>query len=114
MVQIAAGLFAVAALGGLTLAALHFTGKKLPTPLALLHGGLGAAGLVTLGAAVVKEGVAGRAPIALGLFVVAALGGFFLFSYHLRGRRLPSPVVIIHALVAVAAFGLLLTVVLGA
>jgi len=114
MVQIAAGLFAVAALGGLTLAALHFMGKKLPTPLALLHGALGAAGLVTLGIAVVKEGVAGHAPIALGLFVAAALGGFFLFSYHLRGRRLPSPVVIIHALVAVAAFGLLLTVVLGA
>ena len=45
---------------------------------------------------------------ALGLFVVAALGGFFLVSYHLRGQRLPSPVVVIHALVAVAAFLLLL------
>src|ERR1044071_5279308 len=113
MLHIAVGLFAVAALGGLTLAGLHFMGKPLPTPLALLHGLLAASGLVTLGYAVLKEGAAGRAPLALGLFLAAALGGFFLFSYHLRGRRLPSPVVVIHALVAVTAFGLLLTAVLA-
>jgi len=44
----------------------------------------------------------------LGLFVVAALGGFALFSFHLRRQPLPTPVVFIHGLVAVVAFVLLL------
>jgi hypothetical protein len=45
---------------------------------------------------------------ALGLFVAAALGGFFLVSFHVRRQRLPSAVVVVHALVAVSAFLLLL------
>ena len=42
------------------------------------------------------------------LFVIAALGGFYLFSHQLRERRLPSGVVLIHGGAAVAAFLLLL------
>jgi hypothetical protein len=113
MLTISAVIFGATALGGLTLAILHFMGKDLPLPLALLHGAAGAAGLVALGWAVFRTQPGGYAGIALGLFVLAALGGFFLFSFHLRKLRLPSPVVVIHALVAVAAFGLLIGAVLG-
>jgi len=106
----AAIVFAVAALGGATLATLHFRGRSpLPMPLALLHGLLAATGLVLLiAAALTQPGFGGLALAALVVFVVAALGGFYLFSFHLRGLRLPSPVVLIHGGAAVVAFLLLL------
>jgi len=108
MLTIAAALFAIAALGGITLATLHFRQKGLPMALAVGHGLLGAAGLVVLIVAVVG-GATGNLMIAsLALFVIAALGGFALFSFHLRRLRLPTPVVLIHGLVAVVAFLLLL------
>jgi hypothetical protein len=111
MLFIVVGLFAVAALGGLTLATLHFKKKNLPLPLALLHGLLAASGLGLLLWAVLQGGAPAKAGYALVLFAVAALGGFYLFSFHLRKKALPSAVVIIHALVAVAGFGLLLVAV---
>jgi hypothetical protein len=106
----AAIVFAVAALGGVTLATLHFRGRMpLPIPLALLHGLLAATGLVLLiAAALMQPGFGGLALAALVLFVIAALGGFYLFSFHLRGRALPSPVVLAHGGAAVVAFLLLL------
>jgi hypothetical protein len=103
----AAVLFAIAALGGLMLASQHFKGTRLSLPLALVHGGVAATALVLLMISVIRGSNVGNAKLALVLFVVAALGGFFLFSHHLRNKRLPSPVVIIHALAAVAAFLLL-------
>jgi hypothetical protein len=103
-------LFAIAALGGVTLATLHFRGRTpLPMPLALLHGLLAASGLVLLiAAALTQPGFGGLALGALVIFVIAALGGFYLFSHHLRARPLPSPVVLIHGGAAVVAFLLLL------
>ncbi|HJT25544.1 MAG TPA: hypothetical protein VJ873_13300 [bacterium] len=108
MLTLAVGLFAVAAVGGLTLATLHFKKKNLPLPLALLHGLLGAAGLVVLLVAILHGGTPAKATYAIILFAVAAVGGFYLFSFHLRKKALPSTVVVIHALVAVAAFACLL------
>jgi hypothetical protein len=101
-------LFAIAALGGLTLAVLRFRNKPLPMPLALLHGLLAATALVLL--LVVALGTSGTTleKGALGGFVIAALGGFFLFSLHVRKRTLPVAVVVIHGLVAVGAFVTLL------
>jgi hypothetical protein len=111
VLNIAAVLFAVAALGGIVMLYFHF-GKKRNPPgmLAALHGMLAAFGLVILLVAVVSTGATGRLVWALGLFVAAALGGFYLVSYHLRRQRLPSKVVVIHALVAVVGFLTLLSV----
>src|SRR4030095_3038489 len=108
MFKIAALLFAIAAAGGLTLAILHFKKKTLPIPLALLHGLLGAAGLVSLLLGLLATGFTGAMALAFVIFVVVALGGFLLFSFHLRKKPLPSTVVIIHGLAAVLAFGILL------
>jgi hypothetical protein len=105
--NVALGLFAMGAVTGLYLAVAHFREQELKLGPALAHGAFGAAGLVALALALAKSGFAGLGLAALGLFTAAALGGFFLFSFHLRGKRLPSPVVVIHALAAVAAFGLL-------
>jgi hypothetical protein len=111
---IAIGLFAVAALAGATMAIQHFRGRT-PPPLglAMLHGVLAASGLLVLLLAVMKAGVSGPPAIALGLFLVAALGGFTLLSFHLRRRALPSALVLGHGLLAVAGFLVLLVAVLA-
>jgi len=101
-------LFAVAALGGLVLGVLGLRQRDLPMWLSLIHGVVAAAGLVTL-ILVVVHGNAGLLPIiALILFIIAALGGFVLFSYHLRRKPHPKGLIVIHALAAVIAFVLLL------
>lgn len=107
---LAAILFAIAALGGVALAGIRISGKPLPPmALALVHGAFAASGLVALLVVVMRaDAVATSTWVALGAFVVAALGGFALFSFHLRGRALPVPLVVIHGLVAVVGFVLVL------
>lgn len=113
METIALVLFAVAALGGLFLAVRHFKGATLPIPVAVLHGLLAATGLVLLIVAYLQAGeAAGTLGLALLLLVLAALGGFFLISFHLRGKRLPSAGVVAHAILAVAGVITLVLVIL--
>ena len=50
----------------------------------------------------------------VGLFVVAALGGFFLASKHMKKQLPPKGIVVVHALAAVAGFALLLAAAFGA
>ncbi len=111
--NVALGLFAMGAVSGLYLAVAHFRGLELKMGPALAHGAFGAAGLAALAFALGKSGFSGPGVVALGLFTAAALGGFFLFSFHLRGKRPPSPIVVVHALAAAAAFGLLAAAVIG-
>lgn len=100
-------LFAFAASGGLLLARLRVLNKPLPMPLSLLHGALAAAGLIAL-IVVVAEGAGGLPKLALVLFIVAALGGFLLFSMTLRKKQIPIPVVAVHAVVAAVALVVLI------
>lgn len=105
--------FAVAAVGGLILASSVLRGRLAPWVLSVVHALLGATGLVLLIVTVLQGATAGRVTAALGLLVVAALGGFYLASIHLRGKVAPKAVVFIHAGVAVAGFLTLLSAVLG-
>lgn len=107
MTLTALGLFAVAAVGGLIMAVRVFGGRMPPWTLSLLHAAFGAAGLVTLGLVVYEAPQDTLILVALGLFVLAAFGGFFLASFHLRGTPHPKPVVALHALLAVTAFVIL-------
>ncbi|HEX8170907.1 MAG TPA: hypothetical protein VF824_10245 [Thermoanaerobaculia bacterium] len=107
-------LFAIAALGGIVLAVIRFRGTPIPPmALALIHGLVAATALVLL--LIVALGTQGTQmqKIALGGFVVAALGGFFIFSFHVRNKPLPIPMIVVHALVAVASFVTLLAGVYG-
>lgn len=113
MLTYAVVVFALAAAGGIFLAALHFQGKPLPMPVAIIHGVAAATGLVLLILYVLGSDAFGLAGTALVILVVAALGGFYLFSFSLKDRPLPSPVVIVHAVAAVAGFAILLTVLFG-
>ena len=105
MIQFSLILFAVAAVAGLAMAIMHFRGASPPkTALAVLHGLFAASGLVVLLLALIKTGFGGRPGIALGLLAVAALGGFALLSFHAKNQRLPSGLVVGHAVLAAAGF----------
>lgn len=101
--------FAIAAIGGLLLAASVLRGKLAPWALSIVHALLGATGLVMLVLVVLQGATPARVTAALGLLVVAALGGFYLASIHLRGKIAPKAVVFIHAGVAVTGFLTLLS-----
>jgi hypothetical protein len=107
MLQWAVLVFAIAAVGGLVLATWVLRGRLAPWALSLLHAALGATGLVLTALVVFGAGAAGHAGIALLLLVIAALGGFFLASFHVRRQPGPKAVVVIHAGVAVLGFVLL-------
>lgn len=106
---IAAILFAIAAVGGVIMAAMRFSGRELPPmALAIVHGLFAAAGLVTLIAAVIGAQTNWASIIAVIGFVIAAIGGFTLFAHHLRRQALPINYVVIHGLGAVISFVILL------
>jgi TRAP-type C4-dicarboxylate transport system permease large subunit len=105
----AAILFAIAALGGMIMAMIRFSGRDYPPAfLAVVHGVFAAAGIVTLFVAALAPGVALTIRIALILFIGAAIGGFALIYYHAKSRPLPISYVVIHGLVAVVAFIILI------
>ncbi len=112
MFQYAVMLFAAAAVIGLWMAVQHFRGRTPPPAgVAILHGLLAVSGVITLLLGVREIGTGTTHTWALGLFVVAALGGLYLVSHHMRQKALPNGVIIVHALVAVVAFLVLVTAV---
>lgn len=102
-------LFGLAAVGGLVMALFRFSGH--PTPplgIAAIHGIAAALGLITLIIGVTSGSAAQGAALALGLFLLAALGGFTLLFQHLKRGKISIPILVVHAAVAVAAFVVLL------
>jgi hypothetical protein len=112
MFNLAVLLIALGAVVGLFMAVQHFRGRTPPRGLvAATHGLLAVAGVVVLLLAVRESGMRGMGQLALCLFAVAALGGLYLATLHMDQKRLSSPVIVIHALVAVIAFLMTLTAV---
>lgn len=101
MVVTAIALFLVAAVVGIYMAARIFAGNMPPWAAVILHGILAASGLLVLLYALFT----GPQPMMLmagaGLLVIAALGGFFMFSFQLRKLPPPKAIVVVHALAAV-------------
>ena len=108
--QAATIVLGLAALGGLTLAAIRLSGTpRPPTWMAIGHGMVAASGLILLGYAAVTDGIPQLAQIALGILVLAAGGGATIFlGFHMRERALPIPFVLGHGLIAIVGFVLLL------
>lgn len=94
-------LLLLAAVGGLYMATHIFKGRMPPAFVAVAHGALAATGLVLA----IIAALAADAPTLLkygaGILFLAALGGFFLVSFHLRKVPHPKGVVVVHALIAV-------------
>jgi hypothetical protein len=110
IMQLAAVLFGLAALGGLTMAVIRLTGTpRPPTWLALGHGTIAACGLITLIYTAATQPLPTLAIASLGIFVFAALGGITIFAlFHLREKPLPIPFVLGHGALAVTGLVLLL------
>lgn len=104
--------FAIAAVGGIFLASKVLSGQLAPWPVSIVHALLGATGLVTLILVILEGSGSWRLTAALALLVIAALGGFYLASIHVKGNVAPRNIVFIHAGVAVAGFLTLLSVLL--
>jgi hypothetical protein len=110
--QLSAILLALAALGGLVMVGIRVSKyQNPPTVLAVGHGLIAAAGLITL----IYQRMNMTPPIppaldgALGVFVVAALGGIGMFTlFHLRNRLIPLTFMLVHGLIAATGLGLLL------
>ncbi len=107
MLSLAVIVFAIAAVGGLILALHVLRNRFAPWSLSVLHALLGAAGLVLVLLAVVGDEGGSLILGSLLTLVLAALGGFFLVSFHARKKLPPKGIVILHALLAVVGFGLL-------
>lgn len=102
----AAIVFALTAAGGALLLSYVLRGKPTPKMVTFIHGPAGALGIVLLLALWLRGET--RVAASLGLFVLAALGGFFLLYRDLAHGHVPRPIAIVHGLVAVTAFVLLL------
>ena len=101
----------LAALGGLTMAIMRFSGTPRPPDwMPIGHGLVAATGVVLLAIVVMGGGdVPSKAKYALGLFVLAALGGLTInLRFHRKGLPLPIPFVIGHGSIAVIGYVLLL------
>ena len=109
LLQTAALLFGIAALGGLAMAAIRLRGAPRPPAwLAYVHGLLAAAGLTLMVYAACTVGLPPMAKASLAALVLAALGGSALnLMYHQKQLPLPVPIMVGHALLAVVGFVLL-------
>jgi hypothetical protein len=106
----AAVILGLAALGGLTLAGIRLSGApQPPTWMAIGHGSAAAVGLLILIYGAMTTGLPGLGRVALGVLLVAALGGATIFlGYHLRDEALPIPLVLAHGITAATGLVLLL------
>lgn len=107
MLYISIALFAIAAVFGLTILISWLTKKNASRAVIYSHGTVAAAGLILLLVYAVQN--PDHFPkAALILFVVAALGGFYMFALDLKKKESPLSIAFIHALLAVAGFVMLL------
>jgi hypothetical protein len=99
--------FALAAVAGLTILVSWLKQKNASRAVIYTHGLLAAAALVLL--AVFSFNQPEHFPTySLVLFILAALGGFYMFARDLRGKSSPMAIAGIHAFLAVAGFVMLL------
>jgi hypothetical protein len=104
MIYLPVILFAIAAAGGLTLVIMKFSGKGLPWPLVIGHGLFAASGLVALAANVFQNTENSVMNYSLVFFLITAIGGFTVLSFHLRKKRQPNSLILIHGAAAVISF----------
>lgn len=103
MIYSAIALFALSAVSGLLILIKWLTKKDASRAVIYSHGIVAAAGLLLLVVYAVRN-TENFPKASLILFVVAALGGFYMFFNDLRKKPSPLAVAFIHALLAVGGF----------
>ncbi|HYC29296.1 MAG TPA: hypothetical protein VEB42_10775, partial [Chitinophagaceae bacterium] len=106
MLYAAIALFALAAIFGLVIFKNWLTSAHTSRAVVYAHGIFAAIALVILLIFVLRNPV-NSLQISVGLFVAAALGGFYMFFRDLKGKFSPMWLAVVHALIAVAGFGVL-------
>ncbi len=107
MIFLAVALFAIGAVLGLAMFIRWLTSKDAPRVVVYVHGLVGAVGIVLL--LLYASSNPGDFPlISIIFFVVAALGGFYLFFTDVKKKPHPLAVAGLHALLAVGGFVTLL------
>jgi hypothetical protein len=103
-------LFGIAAMGGLVMAFIRLQlARNPPAWLAMAHGLLAGSGLTLLVYAAATTGLSLLEKLALGLFIIAALGGVGMnLLFHSKQQILPIPLMIFHGLIAASGFLLML------
>jgi predicted membrane channel-forming protein YqfA (hemolysin III family) len=104
MLLLSLALFVFAAVLGLIVVTALLKKKETSKPVALAHGAVGAAGLIALIFHAAKNPDR-LLMVAIGLLVVAALGGAWLLANDLRRKPGPLFLVVVHVFVALAAVG---------
>jgi hypothetical protein len=104
-------LFALAAVLGIIILRSLLTTGTTPKGVVYTHGLFAAAGLIVLILNVLRH-PGNSLRTSLILFVIAALGGFVMFFRDQQKKKIPVPLAVVHALVAVGGFIVLLLFVL--
>ncbi len=107
MIYLSVALFALAAVFGVTVLVKWLTKKNAPRAVVYSHGIAAALALVLL-IVYALQNPAHFPKASLILFVLAALGGFYMFFNDLQKKAPKLPIAFIHALLAVAGFVALL------
>jgi hypothetical protein len=109
MLYLIIALFAIAAILGIVNLKHWMGDTKPPRTVVYLHGLCAATALVLLLVQALRsDGAVYRTSLIF--FIIAALGGFYLFSRDLRNKIGPGWLAMVHGLVAVVGFVLLLFV----
>ncbi len=112
MLYASIALFALAALMGFRINTALVLKKETPKPIVYTHGILAVSALVLL--VIYSTQNPERYPkTSLIIFVIAALGGFYLFFRDMKKKPGPVVIAVIHALAAVIAFVVLLLFAFG-
>ena len=111
MLYLTIGLFAVAALIGVLILKNWLTSATTSKTVVYAHGIFAALALVLLLYYTIQN-PSGSLKTSLILFVIAALGGFYMFFQDLKGKFSPTWLAFVHGLLAVAGFVSLLLMVI--
>jgi hypothetical protein len=112
MLYLTITLFALAAIVGVIILKNWLTSASTSRTVIYLHGIFAAAGLVLL-VVFAMQNPANYPRASIILFVIGALGGFYMFADTLRKKFSPIWLAIVHALLGVAGFLMLLFFVFG-
>jgi len=107
MIYTAIALFALSAILGLTILIKWLTKKEASKAVIWSHGLVAATALVILVVYAIQH-PDNYPQISLILFVIAAIGGFYMFFRGLNKKNSPLSVAFIHALLALGGFAMLL------
>ncbi|KTD21827.1 hypothetical protein [Legionella londiniensis] len=108
LVWIAIALFITAALLGLRILLAILKDKPTPKPFVLSHGPLAALAIVLLIIEVVRGNTDGLLITSLIIFILAAIGGFTLYTLDMLKKDIPKPIAIAHPIVAATGLAVLI------